>query len=109
MADTVLSNTVLHHLDDPAVGIVAAHRLVRRGGRVFFRDLARPDSLQDVEKIVAQHGDPENEAASQRLRQSLHAALRVEEVREVLRGLGVDESSVQMTSDRHWTLDFMKT
>ena len=42
IAPTVISNSLIHHLADPASGIRAAIRLVTEEGRIFIRDLARP-------------------------------------------------------------------
>lgn len=106
MADTVISNSLLHHLPDPAAGLETAVRLTAPGGRLFFRDLARPESSEEVERLVEQHAGGESEAARALLHQSLHAALTLEEVRELGRALGIGVEHVQMTSDRHWTLDW---
>jgi len=38
------------------------------------------------------------------LRQSLLAALRLEEVRNLAAAVGIPSECVQVTSDRHWTL-----
>lgn len=108
MADAVISNTVLHHLDDPAAGIAAAVRLVRPGGRVFIRDLFRPADQAAVESIVQSVAGDESDFAKQLLRQSLHASLSVDEAQSIVRGLGIDPPCVQMTSNRHWTLDWTK-
>lgn len=123
MADAVTSNTVLHHLEDPALGIATAVRLARPGGRIFIRDLCRPNSESMVEEIVQAVAGNENDFAKQLLRQSLHASLTLDEVRGIVRevnhqgpnhqgpgnqGLGIDVACVQMTSDRHWTLDWTK-
>lgn len=113
MADAVISNTVMHHLDDPAAGIATAVRLARPGGRVFIRDLFRPGAEPELELLVEKHGDGQSRAGQQLLRQSLHAALSMDEVLEItsklgLQGLGEGEPCVQMTSDRHWTLDWTK-
>lgn len=105
MADTVISNSVIHHLDDPAAGLATAFRLVRPGGRIFIRDLARPKTSERVEDLVQLHAQNEEPAAQQLLRQSLHAALTLDEIQNLAGGLGIDATSVQMTSDRHWTLD----
>ena len=36
-------------------------------------------------------------------RESLHAALTLDEIREMVAEFGFDPNSVQLTSDRHWT------
>ncbi|MGB7329362.1 MAG: class I SAM-dependent methyltransferase [Rubripirellula sp.] len=113
IADAVMSNSVMHHLDEPSLGIATAVRLVRPGGRVFIRDLFRPESEAEIESLVSIHGDGHTAAAKQLLRQSLWAALSIDEVHEIaagtgIQGLGAGASCVQITSDRHWTLDWVK-
>lgn len=108
MANTVVSNTVLHHLDDPLPTLQAAVRLVCEGGRVFIRDLARPETVESVEQLVADHTPGQTEFGQQLLRQSLHAAFTLTEIREICSGLGIGHDHVQMTSDRHWTIDWQR-
>lgn len=106
LADTVISNTLLHHLAEPGQGLETAVRLLKPGGRLFIRDLFRPSSEAEVERLVDLHGEGEPEVARQLLRQSLHAALTLEEIRELAVELGIPACHVEMTSDRHWTLDW---
>jgi ubiquinone/menaquinone biosynthesis C-methylase UbiE len=106
IADTVISNSLLHHLADPLVGLAACRRLVRPGGRIFVRDLARPHSDEAIEQLVRSYCGQESEAASQLFRQSLHAALTIDEIRQLAGGLGIPAQHVQMSSDRHWTIDW---
>lgn len=108
MADTVISNSLVHHLADPKPALLNAIRMLRHGGRVFFRDLARPESADTVESLVQQYAGEETEFAKQLFRQSLHAALTIEEIRELTGGLGISPEQVQMTSDRHWTIDWQR-
>ncbi len=108
MADTVISNSLIHHLDQPLAGLRTCHRLLRDGGRLFLRDLARPENEQQVERLVSLHVGDEAAAAQQLFRQSLHAALTIDEVREIVGGLGIGAQHVQMTSDRHWTIDWRR-
>lgn len=126
IADTVISNTVLHHLDDPSTALRVAWKALRLGGRLFVRDLFRPASAAEVERLVALHGGPEEEckdggelatngvvdrrsvSPSQLLRQSLYAALTLDEIKQMVEQLGIDRESVAMTSDRHWTLDCVR-
>ena len=108
MADTVISNSLLHHLDQPQKGLEVAVRLTRKGGRIFIRDLARPENQEEIEAQVAAYCPEESENGQQLFRQSLHAALTLNEIRNIARGLGIPEDHVQMTSDRHWTIDWCR-
>ena len=101
--DVVMSNTLVHHLPEPAGSLAEMARVARPGGLVFVRDLARPADLEAVEELVARYASGETQRQRQLLRDSLHAALTVEEVRDILAGLGLPEEGVVMTSDRHWT------
>ncbi|MFG0265404.1 MAG: class I SAM-dependent methyltransferase [Rhodopirellula sp. JB055] len=113
LAQTILSNTVLHHLPDPITAIQAAVRALMPGGRVFISALFRPHSEAENERLVKLHGGTETEvdvppeyAPSQLLRQSLWAGLTLQEAREMVGRVGIPEEAIQMTSDRHWTLDW---
>ncbi|MCA9138597.1 MAG: class I SAM-dependent methyltransferase [Planctomycetales bacterium] len=107
-ANTVISNTVLHHIAQPESLLTQAVRILAPGGRLFIRDLVRPATESDVERLVTMHADGESEFAQQLLRQSLHAALTLEEMNEMMQDLGIPPKSIQMTSDRHWTLDWKR-
>ena len=108
MADTVISNSLLHHLDEPRLGLETAVRLTRPGGRIFIRDLSRPESVEEIETLVQTYSGNESENGQQLFRQSLHAALTLNEIRSIARGLGISEDHVQMSSDRHWTIDWRR-
>lgn len=108
MADTVISNSLLHHLDQPETGLRTAVRILRSGGRLFIRDLYRPPSLEAVEELVGRYAGKENENAQQLFRQSLLAALTLDEIRQLAGGLGISPDHVQMTTDRHWTIDWQR-
>lgn len=105
MFQTVLCNSVVHHLPDPAPLLTAARRLLEPGGRLFFRDLFRPESEAAIEALVTAHAAGEPPESQQLLRQSLHAALSPDEVRRWVTAAGLDPAAVRLTSDRHWTLD----
>lgn len=106
--DTVISNSLIHHLADPSLALAAAIQMVRPGGRLFFRDLARPDNDAKVESLVKEYTGDESEYAQQLFRQSLHAALTENEIQHLAGGFGIETENVQMTSDRHWTIDWLK-
>jgi ubiquinone/menaquinone biosynthesis C-methylase UbiE len=101
--EAVLSNTIVHHIPDPAPALAEMARLVAPGGTLFVRDLARPDSVADVDALVATYAGDESPAARALFDASLRAALTVPEVQAIVRALGLPAEGVAMTSDRHWT------
>jgi ubiquinone/menaquinone biosynthesis C-methylase UbiE len=105
MADVVISNTVIHHLPDPASMVGEAVRLLRPGGRLFSRDLVRPASIAEVDALVAAHTANETAEARAMFRDSLLAALTVDEARRMFASFGLPPENLKMTSDRHWTFD----
>ena len=64
----------------------------------------RPKTAYRVEELVTEYAWGETEYSRQLFRQSLHAALTVEEVQNLLSDLELPCNSVRATSDRHWTL-----
>jgi len=104
-ADTVTCNTVLHHLAEPTTVVATALRLAKTGGRVFIRDLVRPSSVAEINRLVEEYVGDEPSAAVGMFRDSLFAALTLAEARELFVSYGFPPKSVRMTSDRHWTFD----
>ena len=116
-----VSNSIIHHIPAPAVCFAEMWRVTAKGGLLFVRDLHRPESDAEVDRLVALYaGDPRGEPPAdaarvasfenQRalFRASLCAALTVEEVAAMVAPLGVPAAAVTMTSDRHWTLAYEK-
>jgi ubiquinone/menaquinone biosynthesis C-methylase UbiE len=101
--EAVVSNTIVHHIPDPAPALAEMARLVEPGGTVMVRDLARPADQAEVDRLVALYAGRESEAARALFEASLHAALTAGEVRAIIEGLGLPGAGVSMTSDRHWT------
>ena len=101
--DTIISNSIVHHIPDPIGVLSEATRVLRPGGLIFVRDLVRPDSEDAIESLVKLHASNESPYSQQLFRQSFHAALRLEEIQDLVSRLGFDPSSVSMSSDRHWT------
>ena len=56
-----------------------------------------------VEYLVQQYAGTENAHQQQLFRESLHAALTLDEIRALVVDLGFASETVQLTSDRHWT------
>jgi ubiquinone/menaquinone biosynthesis C-methylase UbiE len=108
-----ISNSIIHHIPEPALGFAEMWRVTAKGGLLFVRDLHRPNDDAEVDRLVSLYaGEPPTDPArvasfeNQRalFRASLCAALTVAEVAAMIAALGVPASAVTMTSDRHWTL-----
>lgn len=106
--DVVMSNSIVHHIPEPAGTLAEMARVLRTAGRLFVRDLSRPDSLEAVEAIVQTYAGSGSARQQQLFRQSLQAALTVNEVAELLDGVGLPREWVRLTSDRHWTIAGIK-
>ncbi|MGH7130299.1 MAG: class I SAM-dependent methyltransferase [Planctomycetaceae bacterium] len=108
--DALMSNSIVHHIPKPATVLAEMVRVLRPGGLLFVRDLLRPHDGETVEQLVAAYAGGENEHSRAMFHASLHAALTLDEMRELLRNLGLSTGWVEQTSDRHWTLcGFTKT
>lgn len=100
----VMSNSLIHHLPDPAAAFRELVRIVARDGIVFVRDLVRPASQAEVERLVEAHAADATPSQRQLLADSLRAALTLQDVRDAIAGLPLSPISLSHTSDRHWTL-----
>jgi ubiquinone/menaquinone biosynthesis C-methylase UbiE len=101
--EAVLSNSIVHHIPEPAGVLAGMARLVAPGGTLFVRDLARPRDRAELDRLVATYAGAEAPAARDLFAASLHAALTLDEVRALVAALGLPAEDVTMTSDRHWT------
>jgi ubiquinone/menaquinone biosynthesis C-methylase UbiE len=115
---TVVSNSIIHHIPEPGDALAEIRRVTAPGGRVFIRDLNRPASDEAVDRLVSIYeGKPPADPARHRswahqrdlLRASLKAALTIDEIEELARSAGMSGALVRMTSDRHWTLAFQRS
>lgn len=99
----VISNSIIHHIPEPASVLAEAVRVTAPGGLLFIRDLARPDDEETLAHLVQTYTGEENEHCRQMFADSLHAALTLDEIRALIEPLGFDPQTVQLTTDRHWT------
>jgi ubiquinone/menaquinone biosynthesis C-methylase UbiE len=99
----VMSNSIVHHIPQPAAVLAEMVRVTAPGGLLFVRDLLRPADEMTLLRLVATYAGGENEHQRQMFADSLHAALTLEEIRQLVAGLGFDPMTVQQTTDRHWT------
>jgi ubiquinone/menaquinone biosynthesis C-methylase UbiE len=101
--DMVISNSLVHHLPQPLSFFREVARLVKPNGAVLIRDLLRPNSLAEIDRLVAAAGDY-GERQNQLFRDSLAAALTLAEVQELVTAAKMTNYQLNQSSDRHWSL-----
>jgi ubiquinone/menaquinone biosynthesis C-methylase UbiE len=99
----VISNSIVHHIPEPARVLAEMVRVVAPGGVLFVRDLLRPADEATVRRLVATYAGDANAHQRQMFGDSLRAALTLDEVRGLVAALGFEPATVQQTTDRHWT------
>jgi|TARA_B100000953_G_C18017382_1_gene419691 ubiquinone/menaquinone biosynthesis C-methylase UbiE len=96
----VFSNSLLHHLHDPAPFWKEIKRLGLPGASVMIQDLRRPASKAKARKLTRLHTAGAPPLLKQLFYQSLLAAFTPAEVRAQLCAAGLD-LKVRATTDRH--------
>jgi ubiquinone/menaquinone biosynthesis C-methylase UbiE len=99
--DAAISNSLLHHLDDPIPFWREAGRLSRRGGLIFVEDLFRPESPDEARRIVDRHAEGEPKLLKDLFYQSLLAAFTIEEIVGQIARAGLSYLDVAVIDDRH--------
>jgi ubiquinone/menaquinone biosynthesis C-methylase UbiE len=99
----VISNSIVHHIPQPASVLAEIARVAATGGLIFVRDLMRPADEATVRTLVNTYAAGANEHQRQMFDDSLRAALDLTEIRALVAELGFDPLGVQATTDRHWT------
>jgi len=102
--DAVISNSIIHHIPEPRFVFREMSRVLRCGGLLFVRDLLRPHDLETLKRLVTTYAGLANEHQQHMFGDSLHAALSVDEARELLASSGLPVEWATQTSDRHWTI-----
>jgi len=103
--DGVFSNTILHHIPEPVTFLREAWRVLRPGGVLLIRDLFRPDRVETAWSLVNKHAAGASEPQRKMFFDSLHAALTLEEARDAIAQAGMTNTRVDLTSDRHYTIE----
>jgi ubiquinone/menaquinone biosynthesis C-methylase UbiE len=99
--DTVISNSLLHHLHDPQTLWRAVTQYTAPGAAVFIMDLRRPDSRELAGTLVDGYAGTEPEILRRDFFNSLLAAFRPEEITEQLAQAGLSLFRVEAVGDRH--------
>jgi ubiquinone/menaquinone biosynthesis C-methylase UbiE len=99
----VISNSIVHHIPRPENVLAESVRVTRPGGTIFVRDLMRPTSTGQLVRLLDLYAGDANDHQRKMFAESLHAALTLDEIRDLVATLGFAPQTVEATSDRHWT------
>lgn len=99
--DVVLSNSLLHHLDDPRVLWQTVSRIARPEAKIQIMDLLRPDTPIDAQRLVGLHARDAPAILRRDFYNSLRAAYTAEEVSQQLAACDLTPLTVEAVSDRH--------
>ncbi len=108
MFHVTMSNSIIHHIPIPMDCLMEMVRVTCQGGMLFVRDLMRPNDEATVGQLVETYAGDESDYSRKLFEESLHAALSLEEIREMVESLGFDPQTATATTDRHWTWAAMK-
>ncbi|GAB4153809.1 MAG: class I SAM-dependent methyltransferase [Planctomycetota bacterium] len=103
--DGVFSNTILHHIGEPLSFLREAARILRPGGVLLIRDLFRPQTEEEARRLVDLHAAGADDYQRELFLDSFRAALTLEEARACAREAGLGRASIEMSSDRHYTIE----
>ncbi len=99
--DTIISNSLLHHLADPAVLWQTVAENADRNAAVFVMDLRRPATPRKARHLVETYSAGEHALLKRDFLDSLCAAYRPEEVSCQLRNASLEHFTVAAVGDRH--------
>jgi len=102
--DLIISNSLIHHIPQPLELLKEINRVVKTNGAILIRDLFRPESEDDIEKIVQEANLDYSPRQKQLFRDSLRAALTVDEIKDLAHEMEWHSAKVYQSSPRHWTL-----
>jgi SAM-dependent methyltransferase len=99
--DTLISNSLLHHLADPQVLWRAVGDCAEPGAAVFIMDLRRPDTREQAGRLLEEYADAEPEVLKRDFFNSLLASYRPEEIAAQLARANLSCLRVEAVGDRH--------
>ena len=99
--DGVISNSLLHHLQDPQVLWQTIKQFARPEAPVFIMDLMRPASEMQAKEFTETYAAGEPEILKRDFYHSLLAAYRADEIRSQLDEAGLTHFCLEVIGDRH--------
>ncbi|MGL6139189.1 MAG: SAM-dependent methyltransferase, partial [Planktothrix sp.] len=70
-----------------------------------LRDLTRPNSETELNRLVEQYARDSNEHQQKLFRDSLQAAYTLDEIINLIESVGLNNMRIYQSSDRHWTAE----
>lgn len=101
----VTSNSLIHHIPDPRDVFREIARVTRPGAPILIRDLFRPDTQAALDQLVQEMAASWSPLQRKLFEDSLHAALTVAEVRQLLDECGLADVRVEQITNRHWSAE----
>jgi ubiquinone/menaquinone biosynthesis C-methylase UbiE len=98
----VISNSLLHHLDDPMTLWSSITGFAQKGAAVLIMDLIRPADAGEAARLVDRYAGDAPEVLRRDFYNSLCAAYRPTEVEGQLERAGLVGFAVEQVSDRHF-------
>jgi cyclopropane fatty-acyl-phospholipid synthase-like methyltransferase len=99
--DALISNNLLHHLQNPLVLWDTVMKCTKKNTPVFIMDLYRPESPEEAEKIVELHAEGAPDLLKKDFYNSLLASYNINEIKQQIYQAGLNFLSVDIVSDRH--------
>jgi cyclopropane fatty-acyl-phospholipid synthase-like methyltransferase len=104
IADAAMSNSLLHHLQNPLQFWHKLRLLVKPGSPVLVMDLLRPESPEAAQAIVDQYAAGEPDILRRDFYNSLLAAFTEDEVTTQLARMNLTRLLIDIPDDRHWVV-----
>jgi ubiquinone/menaquinone biosynthesis C-methylase UbiE len=101
----VTSNSLIHHIPDPRAVFHEIARIASPRAPILIRDLVRPENEKAVDQLVEFHAVHWSPLQRTLFADSLHAALTLDEVRQMLDQCGLADVRVTQITDRHWSAE----
>lgn len=97
----IVSNSLLHHLHDPAVLWQSVRQLAAPAALVVVRDLRRPPNPETLQKLVERHASSAPAVLRRDFANSLAAAFLPQEVEAQLEAAGLPHFQMESVEDRY--------
>ena len=98
---TIISNSLLHHLHNPFVLWETILQYAKPFATIFIMDLMRPNSEDEAQELQERYSANEPEVLQQDFYHSLLAAFTPEEVQQQLDQMSISTLQIDIISDRH--------